>query len=329
MSFEYTDGEKKRVFIASLFGTKLDPIGYADLGVIIGWSAVYFIQLLVVIYTLCNRNYLPIKHQGIKTPLLIFISGVSMFVGDVATSDMIHPTNKFLSNCVLVAIWLRSILGQTMILNVLSLKSISLYYKYKLRRKFNGIVRIIALLAVVWVPIGCGIIIFVLPDRMTVNFIPNMGICNFHEPFKITVTVLTWFSLLCFMVSYSLIHNVNCLFKENKRILVALLAFIAVITFHTILFFRKPLYAAGLAWRIAAVSINQVSVLVAWWSLMGETLYNCLTNRYRFLLKWMEMENAFASKMGNDKSLSKKKRNKASSSATATPASTASESGTN
>ncbi|KAJ2634828.1 hypothetical protein GGF40_003971 [Coemansia sp. RSA 1286] len=45
--------------------------------------------------------------------------------------------------------------------------------------------------------------------------------------------------------------------------------------FHTVVFYRKPMYPATLAWRVAVVSVDQLAWFVAWWAIMGKSLYIC------------------------------------------------------
>ncbi|KAI8320910.1 hypothetical protein GQ54DRAFT_199475 [Martensiomyces pterosporus] len=292
MSFEFSDEEKKRVIAASLFGINLDHIGYADLGVIIGWSAVHGLQLLALVYALWNRKYPPIRAKGIATMVLMYVAGVMWYVGDIATNEMVHPTNKFLSNCIIVTIWLRSILGQTMMFHVLALRCMSLYFKYKLKRRFKGLARNAASLILIAVPLSAGVIITVLPTARTVSYVRGAQICNFHKQFKETVVILTWIALGTLVLGSIAIHRVPCIFGENREVQIACAALVSVIAFHTTLFYKKPLYPSSLAWRISAVSVDQVAILASWWAAMGVPLYHCLANRDEYLLEWLQREAA-------------------------------------
>ncbi|KAJ2695012.1 hypothetical protein H4218_005382 [Coemansia sp. IMI 209128] len=57
MSFEFTPDEHRRVFLAQLAGIELDPIGHADLAVVVILGTVYFIDFIAVSFLLWNLMF--------------------------------------------------------------------------------------------------------------------------------------------------------------------------------------------------------------------------------------------------------------------------------
>ncbi|KAJ2850203.1 hypothetical protein IWW36_002053 [Coemansia brasiliensis] len=287
MSFEYTNTEKIRVFLASLAGVHLDHIGYADMATIIVWATVYGIQMLAIFYMLKNRRYRPIRSHQPYLMLLMYISSVFWFVGDITTNELIHLSSSPLTNCVFITVWLRSTLGQSLLVGTLVLRSITLYVKYKWNRKLSASMNLAVgglLMASNIVP---AIIITVMPTIKTIKYVPKLQVCDFNPQFKLSVVVLGWVTIGSALGSgIMLAVFIRCAHKEHRGIIAASSILAAASALQTAVFYLKPRYAASLAWRIGIVSTDQVAVLGAWWALMGRSLFNCMFRKQPYLIKW-------------------------------------------
>ncbi|KAI9503852.1 hypothetical protein BX070DRAFT_252438 [Coemansia spiralis] len=283
MSFEFTDKEKLRVIYASLIGVKLDHISYYDLAVIIAWAIIYIIHLPLVIYMVAKHKYPPLASIS-PTMCVFYIGAMVWFVGDVLTNEMVHPVTRPLQNCVLTTIWLRSILGQALVFNVILYKATLCWFKHKYKRRVERSYRWAIIGTMVAYNLAVGVIITVLPADMTVKFVPVLDICQFTKAFKNTTMVLTWAnwtaSFGCVLGSNPRAH------RDVQRLFVACIALLAALVLHTTIYYKKPMYPASLAWRITIVSADMAAALIAWWLVSGSVIYNSLRRPSQYLIEW-------------------------------------------
>ncbi|KAJ2455493.1 hypothetical protein EV183_000825 [Coemansia sp. RSA 2336] len=287
MSFEYTNTEKIRVFLASLAGVQLDHIGYADMATIIVWATVYGIQMLAVVYMLQNHRYRPIRSHQPLLMLLMYIASVLWFVGDITSNELVHLSSSPLNNCVFITVWLRSTLGQTLLTGILIFRSITLYVKYKWNRRLSAAMNLAVgglLMASNVIP---AIIITAMPTTKTIEYVPQLQVCDFNLQFKLAVVVLGWVTI-CNALGGGMVLAVftQCAHKEHREVIAASSILTAASILHTTVFYVKPRYAASLAWRVGIVSADQVAALAAWWVLVGRSLFNCMFRRQLYLIKW-------------------------------------------
>ncbi|KAJ2781470.1 hypothetical protein H4R18_002844 [Coemansia javaensis] len=270
MSFEYTPREKLRVALASLLGVHLDPIGHGDLAVVCVWAAIYAVQLAAVLYALRHRKYPPIESCQPVLMALFYAAGVLWYVGDITSNELVHLDRRPLTNCMFVIVWMRSALGQNMLFALLVYRCILLWFAYRNKAALTRTALLsfaVLVLAAVLVP---AIVSSFLPETKTVQYISGMDVCQFNATYKAAVVTLTWLSLGSLMaVSVLLNATLRCVHGEHRRMAAACVPLAVSAAFHTVIFFRKPMYPASFSWRVAVVSIDQASVLCAWWIIMG------------------------------------------------------------
>ncbi|KAJ2384700.1 hypothetical protein GGI05_004920, partial [Coemansia sp. RSA 2603] len=197
MTFEYTDQEKLRVAMAGLLGVKLDPIGHTDLAVIALLAALHVLQLCATTYVLLHRRHARIRSRSPTLLALTHLAGIVYFIGDVATHEMVHPVGV-LKNCVLVIVWLRSVLGLMATYSLLTTHAAVVFFRY--RRKSPQELGTWAIVAFAMLAMAAnlavGVTVSLLSKDRTVSFVPGAEVCQFHGGFKTAVVVLAW---TCFM----------------------------------------------------------------------------------------------------------------------------------
>ncbi|KAJ2716806.1 hypothetical protein H4R19_000412 [Coemansia spiralis] len=289
MSFEYTEREKLRVSMASLFGVTYDPIGYSDLATVCAWAGIYAAQLVAVGYTLWHRNYPPLQTCRPVLMALFWAAGVLWFVGDITSNVMVHLSHAPLNNCMLLVIWMRSSLGQNMLFFLLLYRCTSLHFEYRLGRAMCALERLSVgafLMVCDFLP---SVISTVMPTVKTLTYIPGLEVCLFYEPFKVAMVTLTWVELGTLVAIVALLNaTMNCAHREHRRLAAACVPLVISACLHSVVFFRRPLYPSSLGWRIAVVSVEQASALCAWWLIMGPAVYNCMFRRRQHLLEWRQ-----------------------------------------
>ncbi|KAJ2832314.1 hypothetical protein FBU31_002102 [Coemansia sp. 'formosensis'] len=206
---------------------------------------------------------------------------------------MVHPTSKLLRNCVFTCVWMRSILGQMMVYGFLAVHCTGLRFKYDGRHKirFNGLARYSLTAIVVLANLLVGIIITIVPKPMTITFFDGLDVCMFQDTFKNAVMVLSWATLgITIGVCVYLNFSVKCRHHEGTDLLVACFALAMASAFQTAVFYVKPRYPVNLGWRVAVVSLDQISLFVTWWAVVGRALYNCMVRKEAYLIDWSDKD---------------------------------------
>ncbi|KAJ1813706.1 hypothetical protein LPJ56_000564 [Coemansia sp. RSA 2599] len=189
---------------------------------------------------------------------------------------MVHPSSKLLQNCIFTTVWLRSICGQMPSYGILTLYTIGVYFRYRKAMRFQGIAWWSLALVLLGINVAIGVIVSLMPTSKTIEFIRGMEVCNFNLAFKDAMVSLTWSGLAGLLVAALVVNlMVICKNGEAKEITLACFALVTSIVFHTAVFYRKPRYPASFAWRAAVVSVDQLGWFVAWWAVMGRSLYIC------------------------------------------------------
>ncbi|KAJ2613907.1 hypothetical protein EV177_002310 [Coemansia sp. RSA 1804] len=282
--------------LSSLVGTQLDPIGYTDLATILVCASVYLIQLAAVAYVVVNRKYAPIRALCPLSLAVMYAGSVVWFVGDVFTDDMAHPRG-IATNCIVTTVWLRMVLGQNVVFGVLLVHAVLAMLRYTFhidtthssRRRW---IQFIATAGFAACDIALAIVATLLPKDRTVRFVDVLDVCEFKQAFKNMGVVQAWLLWgASFLISALVASKARCAHNEGRNLVAACVALSAALTFHTVVYYRKPMYPATLGWRIAAVCINQTSCLVAWWIIAGRTIYGCILYRDVYLAEWDEREN--------------------------------------
>ncbi|KAJ2310639.1 hypothetical protein H4R23_002965 [Coemansia sp. Cherry 401B] len=289
MSFALTDKEKLRVALASLLGVHMDPIGASDLAVVVFWSTAHFVQLLAAAYMLAHTRYRPIGSQQPGVMLLVTLASCVWFVGDITANELVHPATPLLRDCVFTAVWLRSALGQTAVLALLSHRALCLFVKYGLRRHVPAAMTLASSALLLATTLTPAVIISVLPRTRTVEYVAGLEICNFDRRFKAAAVGLGWLALAGALAGALLVCvRVRCAHAEGARLLAGALLLGAANAMHTGVFYGRAEYAASRGWRAAVVCVDQAAAVGAWWLLMGRALVGCAWRRQQLLAEWTQ-----------------------------------------
>ncbi|KAJ2762677.1 hypothetical protein IWQ56_004993 [Coemansia nantahalensis] len=220
---------------------------------------------------------------------LVWAAGALWFAGDIAANVMVHLSRAPLTNCVFDIVWLRSSLGQNMILFLLLYRCISLLFEYRWGRAMTAGMRVAVgafLLASDLLPAAISTI---LPAAKTIKYVPLLQVCQFNDTFKIAMVTLTWLELGTVVAFVAVLSaTTRCAHREYRRLGAACVPLVVSAGLHSAIFFRKPRYPMALGWRLAVVSLDQASVLCAWWLLMGSAVYNCRFRHRQHLLEWRQ-----------------------------------------
>ncbi|KAJ2835572.1 hypothetical protein J3B01_003429 [Coemansia erecta] len=287
MSFAFSEHEKQRVALASMIGIHLDPIGYTDMAVTIVWAVLIFMQFLAVAYSLHHRRYRPIQNAQPLLMAMLPVASIAWLIGDIVANDIVHPSQQWMRNCIVLVVWLRTTCGQSLVVSSLLLRCISLWFRYRLHRRFTPLISsvfAVLLMAAATIP---SIIITLLPTSKTVTFVATIDACIINPQFKTAATLLTWLMFAFLLAAFCmLLMGTKCAHNEHVGVALAWLILGLATGFNTYVMYVKPMYPASLVLRLCLVSANQGSVLAAWWAVMGRAVYNCRFRYHVHLVEW-------------------------------------------
>ncbi|KAJ1723913.1 hypothetical protein LPJ53_001766 [Coemansia erecta] len=287
MSFEFTENERKRVLLAKLAGVTLDPIGHADLAVIIVLGIVYLVDFIAIGFILWNRSYAPIKS---KYPLMMSTCILAMFIwflGDLVLKSHIHVRGIF-SNCMVFCVWMRVLFGTYMVSALISVRSYALFCVFRRNRAYKGKYIWYSGGLVVMVGLVFLLITYVMPESNTVHYIALIQMCNMSYAYRAIVQGLLWATWMITAVINYRLRNITSSFNESREMGVACISVFILLTFNTIILYTEPLYPTRTALRVTETLMSHTIANFLWWFIMFRSIYNCAVRRHEYLAEWKQ-----------------------------------------
>ncbi|KAJ1800216.1 hypothetical protein LPJ59_001255 [Coemansia sp. RSA 2399] len=288
MSFEYTPAEQERVQVAEFLGIKLDPIGHADLAVVVILSIVYFVDILSVCFLLWNRNFPPLKS---KYPILMSSCMLALFVwflGDLVLKSHVHVRGKQLSDCMLFCVWMRVLFGNFMVSALITIRSYALYCIFRKNRAYRGMRLYVSVGVVVVVAVTFILVTYLLPRSETVEYIELIQMCNMSYMYRALVQGLLWLTWIGFAIINFRLRNITSSFNESLEMGVACACVFIMLTFNTIILYTHPLYPTSVVLRVTETVTSHVIANFLWWFIMYSSMYNCAFRRQTYLAEWKD-----------------------------------------
>ncbi|KAJ2519579.1 hypothetical protein GGI11_001154 [Coemansia sp. RSA 2049] len=288
MSFEYTTDEQERVLVARFLGVKLDPIGHADLAVVIILSILYFFNAAAVVFLLWNRNYPPLKS---KYPILMSSCVGALFVwflGDLVLKSHVHVRGPFLSDCMLFCVWMRVLLGNFLVSALITIRSYALYCIFCKNRAYRGKRLYISVGVATGIAVVFLLVTYLLPRSKTVQYIEVIQMCNMSYMYRALVQGLLWLTWICFAIINYRLRNITSSFNESLETGVACGCVFLLLTFNTIILYTHPLYPTSVVLRVAETLASHVIANFLWWFIMFTSMYNCAFRRQAYLTGWKD-----------------------------------------
>ncbi|KAI8320915.1 hypothetical protein GQ54DRAFT_262751, partial [Martensiomyces pterosporus] len=264
----------------------LDPIGKADLVMIIVISAVYAADLVSVLYLIANRNYPPLKSKSPMLMVAAFVSSVAWYCGDLVTNGHIHLSGTVMANCKAFGVWVRVLLGVCTISSLIALRSYGLYRVFRMNLPYRGLGFYLPFMIYCACLLVYGIVSQVLSTDVTVKYVGLMDLCYYYDGFKASLFVFIWVTWLIVAYINWKIRNIKSSFNESREMALSCFVVFAILTFTTIMHYTHPMYPLSRTLRLLTTSLDHVATNVVWWSIMGTPLFNCLFRKQRYLEMW-------------------------------------------
>ncbi|KAJ2695006.1 hypothetical protein H4218_005376 [Coemansia sp. IMI 209128] len=287
MSFSVTRSELIRVIAAYSHGLSLDPRQAADLIMDILISLLYFFQFIGVVFMLWNREYPPIKAKNPVLMTCVFVSSLMWFIGDIQANGHAPLKGTPMENCKAFGVWVRVLLGVCGMSALLGLRSYGLYRVFCRKMAYRGLAFYIPFIVTSACMLGYGIVLQALPKELTIEYMDGVDICYYNTKYKASLYALLWGTWVIIAGLNWCIRGIKSSFNETREILITCFIVFGVLGFMTAMSYTNARYPLNLKLRILATSLDQCAASAVWWLMMAVPLYQCLTNRQRYLKEWI------------------------------------------
>ncbi|KAJ2741887.1 hypothetical protein GGI20_004877 [Coemansia sp. BCRC 34301] len=287
MSFSVTPAELARVEAFKMAQLTLEPRQAADVVMVIIITAIYFIQLLAVLFMLWNRKYPPIKAKSPWVMLGIFLASIFWFVGDLQVNGHAPLKGSPFTNCKFFSVWMHIIVGVCPVGSLIALRSYGLYQVFCLNRPYLGMPLYGSVGMLVGILLTFGIVTQSISATSSVYYVDGFDICGFNKGYQIAIFVMVWVLWTVVAALNWRIRNIKSSFKESRESMIMCIIAFGILTFMTALSYSMTSFPFNVKARIVATSVNQFSAMATWWLPMAIPLYNCLFRREKYLKQWV------------------------------------------
>ncbi|KAJ2746033.1 hypothetical protein GGI20_001660 [Coemansia sp. BCRC 34301] len=288
MYYDFTPAEAARVQLAAFFGIKVDPVGYVDLAAVVVYSLVLFVGLCANIYVWCNRHYAPLKAKNIPLMTGIYLHSVFFFLGDLTLCGMVHVRGPFFGNCTLMLIWLRSMMGNFSLGSLLTIRSYKLYRVFCMNKPMHGYNRAMPYVLYIALILVAGTISTIIPKHLTVDYIEGVEFCIDNPNLVTSYCSVLWFMWCIYFMMMWLLRNVRSSFNEFREMAISLGLLVFCTIFNQAVLYCVPRLPTSLSWRLALLSVDQITANYIWWLIMLKPIYKCVFHHDKYLAQWKQ-----------------------------------------
>ncbi|KAJ1728406.1 hypothetical protein LPJ61_004048 [Coemansia biformis] len=286
MYYDYSPEEKLRVEVAAFFGIEVDPIGHGDLAAVLGYSLLLAVGFVATVYTWANRHYAPLKAKNIPLMTGIYLHSVFFFLGDLTLCGLVHVRGSFFGDCMLMLIWFRSMFGNFALGSLLTIRSFKLYCIFCRNKPMHGYRRAIPYLLFLALITAVGMIATLVPRKYTVTYIEGVEFCIVNQNLVTAFCILLWCIWAVYMVMVWLLRNVRSSFNEFMEMAISLLLLVVCTIFNQVVLNYMPRLPTSLRWRLALVTVDQITANYIWWLIMFKPIFNCIFRHDKYLAEW-------------------------------------------
>ncbi|KAJ2086876.1 hypothetical protein IW140_005352 [Coemansia sp. RSA 1813] len=268
-------------------GIVLDPRSTADLVVVVLLSCIFAINLIAVMFLIFNHKYPPLKSKNPILMVIMFIASVFWFVGDMQVNGHVTLTGSVLTDCRGFGFWVRVLLGICTVTAVVAIRTYAFYHVFSLNlplRSWRFFLPIVVYFVCI---LAFGIVAMALSPSKSAEYVPNLDICSLDEPFKITIFIFVWISLLFVALLTWMIRNIKSSFRETWEMFFACIVVLGSMTFNSAIQFTHPVYPLERKYRIASTLFDMACANALWWGVLAKPLFNCLFRREGYLREWI------------------------------------------
>ncbi|KAJ1878870.1 hypothetical protein H4R99_003159 [Coemansia sp. RSA 1722] len=287
ISFQVSEKERYRQYLASLAQTDLDPRGRGDAIMIIVFLIIYGFDFFAVLFMLWNRKYPPLKSKNPIIMTLVMACAWIWFASELGANGHIPLAGTPMTNCKAFGVWLRILLGVCSVSCLIALRTYGLYRVFHLNMPYQGLGFYLPFLLYFVCIIIYGIVSQLISPNKTIVYVAALDVCNYHSGFKASVFALLWVTWIIVAFLSWKIRNIKSSFNETREITLACFIVFAVLVFTTVMHYTHAHFPLNVQLRVATTTLDHMAVNVLWWLIMAKPLYMCLFHRNEYMREWL------------------------------------------
>jgi len=256
------------------------------LALILTFAILLIIQVVVMVYVILNRDYLPFKSKQVDLLTMAVFFSCVWYPGFLQSIKII-PHEGVWSLCSLWQVWFNIVFGFSMWASLVILRFWKLVFLFKLKKKAANW-KMNCFFFIIWTPsLAYGIAAVIVEPFDTVN-----NYCVMDNSFLYALYAYIGILFILFFVFMFVLRNINHSafneFAENRRN--ALFATVCFIAFVVIVALNELFYDWA---RITCLVLIQSLINFKFWNILGYNLFKTIQDKEGF-------ERSFKEQMSKD-----------------------------
>ncbi|KAJ2078803.1 hypothetical protein H4R24_004227 [Coemansia sp. RSA 988] len=170
--------------------------------------------------------------------------------------------------------------------SLLAIRSYKLYRVFCKNKPMHGRRRFIPYLLFFMLVFIVGMVSSLLPREFTVAYLEGVEFCIVNQDLVTTYCAILWCIWAVYMVMIWLLRNIRSSFNEFREMAISLLLLITCTVFNQVILYRFPRLPTSLGWRLALVTVDQITANYIWWLIMFKPIFNCIFRHDSYLVEW-------------------------------------------
>ncbi|KAJ1799001.1 hypothetical protein LPJ59_002129 [Coemansia sp. RSA 2399] len=245
----FSSDEERVQYLETLLNMHVDPVGSADTAVIAVGSALFGITFLFIATAWLRREFRPIRAKNLPMVTTLFITGLLWFVGDIPTNGHVLLNGVF-SNCKEWNAWVH-VLFSFWYTTVLVIRCFALDRVFNQNKPTRGIAYYAPSAILILFYLGYSIATQVMPDKLTVGYNSDLGICVMTNGYQYVTVGVMWVNWLVFIIMMVRLRNIPQSFNEIYESLLICALGVAGMVKTSVIHFTQPAYPLILGYRVA------------------------------------------------------------------------------
>ncbi|KAJ2452139.1 hypothetical protein EV183_003121 [Coemansia sp. RSA 2336] len=269
---------------------KLEPVraGVGDVFTLILGAVLMFVNTLLFVYVLWNRDYPPLRAKNIKLIAILYLSMLIWYLGTIGTNFNLYNYFNFKSTCILFGLWFRILLGVFMFIHVHVFR-LYVYIRIFIRlRRVDYRQYAIALFSYIVIICSVGIPLSILRNKLTVQYITQLETCIYGDVFIEVSFVIVWVGWATTLVFTFLARKINSSFKEYREMLLIVFLASIAITYMTVVHHIWRAYTLHQWSRVTTTYAEYIASQSSLFILLSVPAYNCMFHREEYRRKFFD-----------------------------------------
>ncbi|KAJ1799874.1 hypothetical protein LPJ59_001522 [Coemansia sp. RSA 2399] len=246
------------------------------------------INTLVFAYAAWNHKYPPLRAKNMPLIAVLYVSMLFWFLGTIGTNFNLPGVFDFKSSCILFASWFRVLLGIFLFIHINVFRLYTYLRIFREMKRMRVHVYVIGAVVYLAIIVAYGIPVTVLRNKLTVQFVPELGTCIYGTVFIELSFAIVWMGWIAVVVVTVVARNINTSFNEYKEMVLIIILSSITLTYETIAHNIVRDYVLYRWSRTLSTYMEYLSSQSALFILLGVPVYNCIFHRESYRREFFE-----------------------------------------